>query len=264
MKALNTYINEKLVLNKNTFKSPAYKYFPKTNSQLKNVLNEAIRLRKNDDVIDLNDIDTSEITDMNNAFSSYDKIKKIDISKWNVSNVINMEDMFYLCENLESIGDVSSWDVSKVKNMCCMFFANENINVDLSSWDVSKVENMDTMFYKCNKFDFSTIENWDVSNCYNMDDMFCDCKYMNADFSKWNTKSLTSMSEIFINCESFTGKGLEKWKTIYVTNMEDAFAGCKKLNCNLNNWNIDSLIKSDEAFLFCPKESIPDWYTGDI
>lgn len=262
MKALNTYINEKLVLNKNTFKESKYKYFPKTNAQLKNVLNEAIRLRKNDDVIDLNDIDTSEITDMSNVFIAYNSIKKIDISGWNVSDVTSMDSMFYGCENLESIGDVSSWDVTKVKNMQNMFFLDDNINIDLSSWDVSAVENMNTMFYKCNKFDFSTIENWDVSSVKDMDDMFCNCYYINADFSEWNVCNLESMNEMFLNCKSFTGKGLENWKTVNLKYMNDAFGGCKKLDCDLNKWQISKLIEYQNAFTFCPEKSIPEWFSN--
>jgi surface protein len=44
-----------------------------------------------------------------------------DISKWDVSNVKNMNRMFesstFTCEN----GDISNWDVSNVKDMSFMF-----------------------------------------------------------------------------------------------------------------------------------------------
>ena len=42
-----------------------------------------------------------------------------DLSRWNVSNVINMRDMFDECECLEC--DLSKWYTSKVKDMTCMF-----------------------------------------------------------------------------------------------------------------------------------------------
>ena len=41
-----------------------------------------------------------------------------DISKWNVSNVRDMENMF---DGSSFNGDISKWDVSKVKNMSNMF-----------------------------------------------------------------------------------------------------------------------------------------------
>ncbi len=41
---------------------------------------------------------------------------------------------------------IESWDVSNVENMEGMFFGAGNINADLSSWDISKVKNMQYMF----------------------------------------------------------------------------------------------------------------------
>lgn len=75
MKTLNTYINEKLVLNKDTFKNN-YKYFPKTKDELKDIINKLLKERKDQEIIDLNDIDTSEITDMSELFYLNKKIKK--------------------------------------------------------------------------------------------------------------------------------------------------------------------------------------------
>ena len=71
---------------------------PNSKSELVNVI---IQMFENN-ITDLNCIDTSKITDMSNLFSiifeiklSYQKnMSIIDISKWNVSNVKNMSHMF--------------------------------------------------------------------------------------------------------------------------------------------------------------------------
>ena len=57
--------------------------------------------------------------------------------------------MFYMCEELESVGDISEWDVSNVINMRSMFFMCKSFNQDLSSWDISNVIYKDNMFYNC-------------------------------------------------------------------------------------------------------------------
>ena len=146
MKQLSTYINEKLVLNKNTFKKH-YNYFPNTRDELKDIIKQLIKERKNKRVIDLNDIDTSKITDMKGLFYNL-PITEIDISGWDVSNVTDMATMFFECEKLESIGNLNNWDVSKVKYMTYMFYYCRKLKDvgDISDWDISKVENMNKMF----------------------------------------------------------------------------------------------------------------------
>ena len=56
MKNLNTYITEKILINKNT---KTYSYHPKTTDELTELVNKLIEERGYN--ADLNDIDTSEI-----------------------------------------------------------------------------------------------------------------------------------------------------------------------------------------------------------
>ena len=72
--------------------------------------------------VDLNFLDVSNVTDMSGLFKDFDvsphpergwfcKIR-LDISKWNVSNVTKMAHMFD-CQNVD-FGDLSRWNRSKV------------------------------------------------------------------------------------------------------------------------------------------------------
>ena len=90
---------------------------------------------------DLNDIDTSNITDMSQLFSAvyksngeYDLLSTIG----RPSDGINFS---------RFNGDISQWDVSNVEKMWATF-AGSDFNGDISQWDVSNVENMNFMFYK--------------------------------------------------------------------------------------------------------------------
>ena len=89
MKHINKYISERLHINKDTC-NHHYNYHPKSHKELKELVDQLIEKRGND--ADLNDIDTSEITDMQYMF--YNSKFNVDISKWDVSNVKNMKDIF--------------------------------------------------------------------------------------------------------------------------------------------------------------------------
>ena len=115
MKSRPEDIQEKLVIKKN--KTPDYKYFPKTKFELEGIIRK--RLKEEGNNVDLNDIDTSKITDMSKLFPGFSPDFNGDISEWNVSNVTNMRSMFYGCKDFNQ--DISDWDVSKVKDIRCIF-----------------------------------------------------------------------------------------------------------------------------------------------
>ena len=144
MNSLNQYIIEKLRINKDS--KNQYNYHPKTRNELYDLVNKLIEERGSN--TDLNDIDTSEITDMHGIF--YGSGFNGDISKWDVNNVKDMGAMFaYSKFN----GDISSWDVSNVTNMNQMFY-NSAFNGDISDWNVINT-NMFSMF---NMFKDSPLE----------------------------------------------------------------------------------------------------------
>ena len=166
MKKINTYITEKLKIKKSS-----YKYFPKTKEELKDLLKQLIEERGNEG--DFNDIDVSNVTDMNSMFYDCYKFNQ-SLNDWDVSNVINMADMFYWCESFNQ--DISEWDVSNVTDMRSMFGFCKSFNYNISNWDVSNVTDMRCMFLSCESFN-QDISNWDVSNVkygYN-ENMFANC-----------------------------------------------------------------------------------------
>ena len=77
-------------------------------------------------------------------------LENLDVSKWDVSNVIDMKSMFQNCAELTTL-NVSEWDVSKVTDMQCMFYLSGLTNLNLSSWNTSSVTTMYAMFYNCYK-----------------------------------------------------------------------------------------------------------------
>ena len=65
MKTIDSFINEKLIINKNT-KINKYHYHPEDKNELKELIERLIGERGNN--ADLNDIDVSKITNMTGLF----------------------------------------------------------------------------------------------------------------------------------------------------------------------------------------------------
>ena len=204
MKHLNTYIIEYII--KKKLDKPIdseYKYHPQTKEELIENIKELLYKKEND----LNCIDTSNITDMSFLFLNINVIiDNIDVSNWDVSNVINMEGLFNNCKKFNC--DLSKWDVSNVKDMSYMFYNCGNFDCDLSNWDVSNVTNMYTMFEGCSKFKGKGLENWDVSKVESISYMFFDCINFDCDLSNWNVNNVKNMKRMFYNCNL---KNTPKW-----------------------------------------------------
>ena len=204
MKPSNQHILEILIINKDYREA---KIVVKSFDELRKIIEQRYEEQgpgTEQDPIDFNDIDVSDIdsfcNDKNNGIFQGTKFKYIDISEWDVSNVIDMSKMFLLCELLKSVGDLSYWNVSKVTDMNSMFHGCKYFNQDISKWDVSNVKDMSFMFCDCYSFN-QNISDWDVSNVTNMSSMFFRCDEFNQDLSRWDVSNVTYRLGIFYRSE---------------------------------------------------------------
>jgi len=133
-----------------------------------------------------------------------------DLSIFDVSAVSDMKRLFYNTFYSKDIKDldISKWDVSGVTNMSQMFMCSK-FNINISDWKVSNVNNMRQMFYE-SEFN-GDISGWDVSKVTDMWQMFADSKF-NKDISKWNVgdKDKVNTESIFNGCSL---DPLPKWYT---------------------------------------------------
>lgn len=215
-------------------------------------------------------------TDMGYMFYACKSLKKIDFSKWNISNATNTEYMFYMCSDLSEIAipsgknpwrvkgskddqsngngatlmfggcssllslDLKNMNVEQVENMSGMFSGCSELTLlDLSGWNASNVKDMSGMFSGCIKLATLKLDSMKVQNASNMDRMFANCENLEmlSIPSDWNTSNVTNMSHMFYACKSIKGLDLSNWNVSSVADMEQMFATCSNLQMlNLANW----------------------------
>ena len=211
-------------------------------------------------------------------FKSTSGITKIDLTKFDTSNVISMEGMFQNCNDLEYL-NINGMITSSVENMGYMFENCKKIqSLDLSSFETSSVLNMKNMFYNCENLEYLDISNFNTSSVSDMAQMFSFCKKIESidlsSFSARNvnmfkmfdscmnlksikfseTKKIASnnMANMFINCQVLTSLDLSNFDTSRCTNMEYLFDNCLKLTLiDLSSFNTSSVKSFRNMFSFC-------------
>jgi surface protein len=219
-----------------------------TNENIRQLVNNYI-INKSKLPSDLQDIpigkwDVSQVTNMNQLFYDFNEFNE-PLNEWNVSNVTNMQYMFSYCDSFNQ--PLNEWNVSNVTNMAFMFSYCDSFNQPLNEWNVSNVTNMAFMFSHCDIFN-QPLNEWNVSNVTNMTFMFSHCDIFNQPLNEWNVSNVTNMARMFDGCESFN-QPLNDWNVANVTNMLKMFRNCESFNQPLTNWNVANVANVTNIYL---------------
>ena len=145
----------------------------------------------------LNQVDTSEVTNMCGMFYSCESLEHLDLSSFNTAKVTDMHLMFSLCYKLSSI-DLHSFDTSSVTDMCFMFSLCTSLtSLDLSNFNTAKVTTMYSMFGNTNSLTSLDLSNFDTAKVTDMRDMFFGCQNLKTiNISSFQMAQVTSKNEM--------------------------------------------------------------------
>lgn len=218
----------------------------------------------------LENLNTSEVTDMSYMFETANRLKNIDLSSFNTCKVTTMKGMFKDCLALTTI-DLSSFNTENVTDMSQMFYYCKALtSLDLSHFNTQKVTDMTEMFYKCQALTVLDLRSFNTENVTSMYYMFFDCEVLsNLNVSSFNTKNVTDMTYMFAICKKLTSLDLSHFDTGKVTSMNGMFGDCKTLSyLDLSNFKTDKVENMNSMFsgcnnlktIFCNN----DWNTENV
>ena len=231
-----------------------------------------------ENIIGIEDIDTSNITSMNRMFYGCEHLKSLDLSKWNTSKVTDMSEMFTRNQHLEVFEnnfdtskvtdmshmfsnchalkkiDTSGWKVKHVTNISNIFSNCRSVEeLDVFFWNVSKVKDFFSAFSDCYSLKSLDISIWNMSNAKDLSYMFSDCsKLTELDVSRWDVSNVENMMYLFSDCSRLTKLDVSKWDTSNCCDMLFLFADCSSLTeLDVSRWNVRKVYNMSHMFCNC-------------
>lgn len=134
---------------------------------------------------------TSRTRYMDGMFFGCKKLKTVDMTSIDTSNVIDFKKMFAQCYELEAV-DLSGFKTDNVKDMTKMFEDCEAlVSVKFGNYNCKNVESMEAMFRYCEKLEYADLGNIVTSGkLENVYDMFAYCKsLLYLDMSSMNVEN---------------------------------------------------------------------------
>jgi surface protein len=184
------------------------------------------------------------------------------VNNWDVSNVINMNFMFYIATSFNQ--DIGSWDVGNVNTTSSMFESATSFNQDIGSWNVGNVTDMTSMFQFATSFN-QDIGSWNVGNVTDMTSMFQGASSFNQDIGSWDVSNVATTNSMFQGASSFN-QDIGSWDVSNVTGMVSMFESATSFNQDIGSWNVSNIIGMNSMFRSATSfnQDIGSWNVGNV
>ena len=210
--------------------------------------------------LDLSSFDTSLVMNMNDMFRGMSNLTILNLSNFDTSNVTNMDSMFSGMFNLTAL-DISNFDTSKVTSMFYMFSGMSSLTtLDLSSFDTSQVTGMLYMFSGMPNLTILNLSNFDTSKVTSMLYMFSGMPNLTIlNLSNFDTSKVTSMFYMFSGMSNLASLDLSSFDTSQVTDMSGMFKGMRDLTTlDLSSFDTSQVTDMRRMFSLSDEDKLID------
>ncbi len=216
----------------------------------------------------LNNVDTANVTTVENMFSDLNNLETLDLSAFDTDNLVNMNGMIFGSNKLQTL-NLSNWNFNKVT---IGFGGSENAfgpgapsslqTIILNNVKTDEVTDMTNLFLGLSNLQSLDLNSFDTSNVTNMASMFNGCSGLTSlDLSMFDTTKLTSTTAMFYSMNSLTELNISNWK--FNDSIAKSFASNSGLSNNSNfnslileNVNTSNVTNMDSMFMSLPVTSL--------
>ena len=208
--------------------------------------------------IDLTTFETSEVIDMSQMFKFCKNLTSLNLSNFNTAKATSMARIFEFLESLTML-DVSSFDTSNVEDMRDAFGAMNNLtNLNISSIRTPKVRDMSGMFYNLKQVQNIDVSRFDTSKVADFSRMFLgNSNIQNLNLSNFDTRAATDLSYMFYGMSNLKNLNIQSFNTENVKDMNSMFAFTLRIpTLNLSHFDTRSVTNMSDMFYGCGSTSI--------
>lgn len=242
MRNLNTFIIERLKLNKNSRVKD--KLRPTHFFEFQEIIaNKLKNLGDNKEYLDLKDLDISDYKGSGHQDERFDRIlrkflssyntkydyniKYIDVTGWDLTHIDSVSGLFHELQDIEEIIGVDDWDMSNVEHIEWIFSDCVNLkNIgNLGKWKFNNLKRAQGFIYGCQHLKtIGDISKWDMSNVNFLTNMFAHCYELQdvGEIGNWNLSSCISYRRMFYYANNLRNVGdLTKWNKYLKSNIQN-------------------------------------------
>ena len=174
---------------------------------------------------------TSKVTNMDWMFYYNDELTSLDLSNFDLENLVNSDFMFGYCTKLEKIIFKKGTITKNLKSMNNMFVHCESLkNINTEIFRMNKVSSIFEVFQECHSLESIDMSQFVTSNVYSIVEIFSDCINLKSlNISNMNTSGITTADRAFNNCQSLTSLDLSFLDFKNLSSLEYMFANCINL-----------------------------------
>ena len=189
------------------------------------------------------------ISTLSGMFAKNKNIIYIETTQlFNITTIINMEQMFNECTSLETaiLPNLSGQNLQKIDKL---FYGCSSLkNVGLGNFVASQLISISEMFKGCISLNSVDLSNFSPSKLESTESMFSDLtNLVSINFGIFNAGNLKYMNKMFYNCQSLVSFSLSKFVANSLVSMDEMYFNCYKLTSvsfgNIYTPNLESLTK---------------------